>query len=373
MLTLNRSDLLSALDVCLTATSGKLTSNILDHVLLCPGAESTSIHATDYDVRVVARVTSEGTQPPMAIHGKTLSDALRNVTSEQVAITRLDNGWVMLTAGTSTFRLAGLPPDDYPEGNTPVGGLEFTIRGDALAAMVAKVDDQTSHDETRPSLNGALFRVEREEGEVRITMVATDGHRLAKCEYLGGTLLKWTGGPDAKSVILGNKALGTLSKALASVSEAVTVRLTPSDLIVDLGGRLISARLIDETYPNYNAVIPKTFALRATMTKAALVGAIKATAPMAAAKTQLAKLTFEDGTLTVHTQSPERGEATAKVGYDGESLAVAVGVNVKYVLQALSALDGDTVWFGAVDQFSPMSLTSPDDEGTVQIVMPMRI
>lgn len=371
MLTISRTALLSALDVCLTATSGSSAASILEHVLVCPGDGSTTFHATDYDVRVVAKVPSRGVQPPMAIHGKTLSDAVRNVTSDEVTLTRLDNGWVMMTAGTSTFRLAGLPPDDYPESQKLTGGVEFTIRGSVLADLIATVRGQTSTDETRPSLNGAMLRVEREEGEVRLTMVATDGHRLGKCEFLGGALVAW---PKTEGdVIIGNKALASLAKSLASVSDNVTVRIVSDNFVVEFADRVIASRVIDESFPDYRKVIPRTFALKATLDKGGLEGALKAVAPMMAAKTQLAKLTFDGGTLTLHTQSPERGEATATVTYEGEALAVAVGVNVKYLLQALATLGGDTVWIGATDQFSPLSLTSPGDDGTLHIIMPMRI
>lgn len=374
MLTLNRSALLAALDVCLTSTGD--TQSILSHVLVTHVNGTASIHATDFDARVVAQLPAEGDAPILAVHGKSLADALRGIRSESVTIDRLKDGtWVEVEGGSAKFRLPGLPPDDYPEAPSIVGGGTFTIPSRAFAALIGKVDDMVSVDETRPSLNGASMHVCREESEVRIVIVATDGHRLSKAEFLGGDAGDMGAPVDS---IVHRKALGTIYKALTAsgAADSATVRLARGRIVVTVGSVTIDSRGVDETFPDYTKVMPKSTAMLARVDRAELINAIKAVQPMTSAKTMITKLDVSETEIVLTTANPERGEASCRVGCEHVqdfTKGTTLGANVKYMLQALACLDGASVLVGVSDQFSPIRITSPDDDGTVHVVMPMRI
>ncbi|NBT59541.1 DNA polymerase III subunit beta, partial [bacterium] len=287
-------------------------------------------------------------------------------------VTALENHWIQIKGGNAQFRIGGLPPDDYPEQAAAPSAPGFEAPCRILSDLIGKVDHAQSTDETRANLNGALWEVTPDGDEVRITMVATDGHRLSKTAFLGGISTR-----DMKpaKVIVARKSMATLLKALdAASAENATVQIINVNLYVTIGDVTIRARLLDESYPDYTKVIPKDGGTtRLRLRRSELVSHLKSAATMTTAKTQIVKLTVGEFGLTISAQNPEIGESSVRVDCEVEGPALVVGVNWKYMVDAVSALDGDIAVVSAVDQYQPILVTPADDDGTLHVVMPMRI
>jgi len=282
----------------------------------------------------------------------------------------MDNNWVELRCGSSRFRLAGLGPDDFPEQHEPDGLRFIDIPKRLMLDMVDRTLFSVSHDETRPSLNGVFFRITRDGDALRMIMVSTDGHRLSKSEVLGGEAGDFDKPAEA---ILHHKAISELRRSLEGDDANTRLAFHRGNVFFANDEVTLQVRELDETFPDYSKVIPKANKIQLQLSRAGLADSVKRIATLTSNKTHIIKFEVVDNKLILSAQNPEAGEARdeIEVPYDGEILTV--GFNYKYMLDVLNVINGDTVTFSINDQYSPGLITSEDDEGSLFVIMPMRI
>lgn len=365
-ITLPRSTFLTALSPLVPVTDTKTAQNILSHVHIMAWSDRVVLTATDYDITMkstcAATIAELGA---MTVQARLLADALKAMPDRDVTLRALDNHWAELRCGASKFRLPGLPPSDFPEPVATDWTGAATVPARLLADVLAKTAFSASHDETRPSLCGVYVKATPENGELRLMAVSTDGHRLSKTEALGGD-----GGAQPWDAIIANKAVSVLSKLLTTGDVAVSCKA--GNLHVKAGDIEFTARKLDETFPDYTKVIPQSGRNWLTTPKAALVSAVRRVALMTSVKTSIVKLEAENDALVLSATNPETGTARDELPVDLQG-NFAIGVNHKYVLDVLGAIDGETVKVTVADQFSPLLITSADDAGSLFVVMPMRV
>lgn len=365
-ITVSKSSLLGALTPIVPVCETKAAQNILSHVHVQAFAGQAELTATDYDITIRSLVPATASElGAFTVPARTLFDVLKTLPDRDVTLSVLDNAWVEVRCGSSRFKLPGLPASDFPQPKNVDWNGAATVPARLLADVLAKTSFSASHDETRPSLCGVLVKATPENGELRILAVSTDGHRLSKTEALGGD-----GGAKGWDAIISNKAVAVLEKLLGAGDVALSC--DKRNVNVKVGDVEFTARCLDETFPDYTRVIPQGAKNRLQVAKSALVAAVRRVALMTPVKTSIVKLEAESGTLVLSATNPETGTARDEVPvvFDG---GFTVGVNHKYVLDVLGAIEGETVTVAAQDQFSPLLFTSADDAGSLFVVMPMRV
>ncbi len=370
--TVSKLDLTQALYKAQGVVDRKTAQNILSHVLI-ESTSSTGIRvvATDYDVVLTGNYNAEVAVPGrMTVGAKHLFEVVKTLPDKPVHLTALDNHWVEVRCGSSRFKLAGLPPGDFPERTQPEGLKFFRISKRILSDLVDRTLFSVSHDETRPSLNGVFLRVVREESEVRLTMVSTDGHRLSKAEALGGDAGEF--GPAAEAVIH-TKALNELKRSLEGSEPDTQVAFHRGNVHFMNDEVTLQVRQLDETFPDYTKVIPQRSSVRVPIPKALFVAAIRRIATLTSAKTNIIRFELSPGRLVLSSSNPEMGEGRDELVVENESAEISVGFNFKYLLDVLGIISGENVFLSLSDQFSPGLITSPDDAGSLFVVMPMRV
>lgn len=371
-LTISKHALTQALYKAQGVADRKSATNILSHVLV----ESTSpsqvrFTCTDHDVTLTGTYPAEVTVPGrLAINAKSMFEVVRTLPDQPIRLNGLDNHWVEVQCASSRFKLAGLPPDDFPELQPPQGLKPFRVPKRLFLSLVDRTDFSVSHDETRPSLNGVFFRVVREDAEVRMTMVSTDGHRLSRAEALGGDADET---PSKQEAILHHKALSDLKRTIEGDDEDVRIAFHRGNVLFTNDEVTLLVRQLDETFPDYTKVIPQSSAARLTLSRAALQSAIKRIATLTTSKTNIIRFEVDSGRLVLSTQNPEMGEGRDELVIGDDAPALAVGFNYKYLLDVLGVVSGEDVNFALSDQYSPGIITSPDDDGSLFVIMPMRI
>jgi len=237
------------------------------------------------------------------------------------------------------------------------------LDGKVLREMLVRTSFAISHDESRYALNGVLFSIQ--DGELRL--VATDGHRLA----LAGRPLP--GGPASAVGIIPRKAAQELARVL-SAGEDVQVALGENQFGLRMSNFLLTARLIEGQFPNYEQVVPKGHPWRLVLSRNALIAALRRVSVLSEERTKPVKLVLAPGMLKVTAHNPELGEAeeTVPVEYAGEE--VTIGFNSRYLLDALAPLDeAAQVVVELKDALSPGVVKSVETEGYLCVIMPMRI
>jgi len=269
---------------------------------------------------------------------------------------------VSLRCGGATYRLVGLAPDDFPPVVPASPQSWVTLEAKILREMLTQTSFAVSHDETRYALNGVLFAFQGKD----VRMVATDGHRLAlSTRSLGNAIPSATG-------IVPRKAVTEIMRVLGA-GEEVQIAITENQFVLQMPNFVMTARLIEGQFPNYDAVIPRTQPGRLAAPRSSLTAALRRVAVMAEERNKPVKLALSPGSLKVTASSQDLGEAEEilEVEYAGEEMVL--GFNSRYLLEAMAALDKDQVVFEIKDAQSPGVIKSVEDEGYCCVIMPMRI
>jgi DNA polymerase-3 subunit beta len=360
---LDRDSFLKGLQMVQNIVEPRQALPILANVLIEGRDEAVRVTATDLEVGASVSVPARTLAPgAITLSARKLVEIVKELPASTLSLKVQENAWVGLRCGGAAYRLVGLAADDFPAvtPGTPPGWVRLESK--ALREMLDQTSFAISHDEGRYALNGILFSVQGKE----IRLVATDGHRLAVATR---TLAE---SASAVTGIVPRKGVQELARVLGG-SEEVEIALAENQFLVRMPNFVMLARLIEGQFPNYEQVLPKGHPQRATMSRTGLTAALRRVSVMSEERTRPVKMAFTPGTLKLMAYHPELGEAeeTLEVGYSGEELII--GFNSRYVLDALAPLQADQVVLELKDGLSPGVLKSLEEEGTLCVIMPMRI
>lgn len=341
------------------------TMPMLSNFLLDAQKSGSSIIATDLETAIKEPIEMEvETEGKLCIPARKLFEIVKEVDGD-ISMESEDAQWIRVKAGASNFRLACLPPEEYPVWPALEDPEELKLDSAELAVIIEKTVYAAGESDTRYTLNGLLFHIEPEAG--LLTVVGTDGHRMALIKKQMDGL---PGGE--KKVIIPRKAATEVGKFLEKEGE-VTLLLGKNHVLFKIDQVEFLARLIEGTYPNYTQVMPSGNDKILTFKKDELTKALRRVNIMSRDRSNAVKLDVSPGKITLTSSNPELGEASDEVvvAYEGEELSV--GFNARYLLDALNSLTTETVTFELQDQLSPTLLKEEGSDEYNCVVMPMRI
>lgn len=358
----------------LTATQGvverKTTIPILSNYLFEAGADRLSLTATDLDLSLrtacAAKVKKEGS---CTIPARKLHDYVKLLPDADITIKLLENHWVSIRCGRSNTKMVGMARSNFPSLPAfPTAGV-VKIPAGVLRQMIAKTTFAIATEESRYTLNGALMVLKPES----ITMVATDGHRLAHIERSGE---KFEGISGEMKTLVPKKAMDEIKSLLDSTDvETIEFAKDESTLFFRIGPRLLTSRQLTGQFPNYEAVLPKDNNKSVTVNCEDLTGAIQRVAQFADERSRAVRMKMEKGELKLSASSSETGESedSIETNYNGDS--VTIGFNAAYLIDFLKATGSGEVRMEFKDAQSAGQLRPAEGEDYKYryIVMPMRI
>jgi DNA polymerase-3 subunit beta len=366
----SKPDLLKELNLTQGVVEKKTTIPILSNLLMEAEGSSLRISATDLDLGVrcgcPANVKEEGAG---TVPAKRFLEIVRSLPEAEIRIKVLENHWVQVTCGRASFKLVGMAKDNFPA--LPAIPKELaSLPGSACTTMMQRTIFAISGEESRYTLNGALLFLKPDS----VTMVATDGHRLALIERD----VKVEGLKNELRVLIPKKAMAELLRMLSEGEEAVVVRLAKDEghLFFSLGERVLISRMLTGQFPNYEAVLPRENNRVVELNTEAIAQAIHRVALLADERSRAVRIQLDKDRLEISSSSGEYGEAqeTLDAAYQGEPLQI--GFNYQYLVDFLNVVgDSARVRLELKDEQSAGQLR-PADEGTYRyryVVMPMRI
>ena len=369
-LSVRKSDLLRELQLFQGIVERKNTIPILANVLIeADGANDVQLLATDLEVglrsRCAASVAKGGS---LTIPAKKLYEIVRALPDTDIRIEQGAKGAVKVAADKFNSRIQTLPRDDFPTLPSSGGGPSVTLPRATIREMVAKTQFAITGEDTRYFLNGALFVLNGDD----MSLVATDGHRLALVSAKGGKAKKSS---DEIKAILPKKTLWELSRLLTDAEGDIKYECGENHLFFEVDGRQLISRIIDAQFPAYERVIPKGNDKQLEFERDRLTSAIKRVALLSSERSRAVKFQIDKGTVDVVSSSPEVGEAqeTLAVDYDGEALAICF--NAQYLLDFLSVAETDNVILEFKDEMSQAVMRPVGSEGCdyTYVIMPMRV
>ncbi len=346
---------------------------ILSNILIKTKPDGIDIFATDLDIGIKgsysATIISEGSG---TINGRKIHEIVRELPEEEIHLkSDNENNWITVTCKKSSFKIACLSPEEYPAFPTYKEESDLLIEANLLKEMLRKTNFAISADETRYTLNGVLFESEGE----NITMVGTDGHRLAFIQKNKG--FKSQGKME---IIIPKKTQAELSKMLESSDsnqkdgkKTITISVEKNHAAFKMDRLVLVSRLIDGRFPNYRQVLPQGNNRIVLINRDIFLHALKRVIILADEKSKMVKFGVQDNLMTLVSDSSEIGEAREEIDIKFKGEAVTVGLNAKYVMDVLSAIDTETISFRLKDSESSCLITPAENEDYRCIVMPMRI
>jgi len=372
--TVDRSILLNALAKTQGIIDRKTTAQVLSNILLeATDDGQINITCTDYDVMwsgsIVAEVVEAGA---VATNGKQFYETIRNFQDGRVVIQTIDSR-IKLVCGASEATFTTFPEEDFPRLSEETDVETFKVPKDMLREMIDSCQFSLSNDEARPALNGAYFKVSKSSDAtgIHLTMVTTDGHRLSKVERdLQGVGYAQTPADG----IIHKKGIQELRRTIGGEDEEIEIGFVDNrEVLLRNDGGTLKVRQIDARYPNYEKVIPTTTQNAANVSKEALMGALRLSSSIAAPKTSLVKMHFEEGKLIVIGTNPDLGEGKAEIALDYAGPDITVGFNFRYLMDIASNLKDETLSVEFTDSGSQALFRNPSDKGLIYVVMPMRV
>ena len=366
-LVVRKSDLLRELQLFQGIVERKNTIPILANVLMEAGGEEVRLLATDLEVglrsRCAASVAKGGA---LTLPAKKLYEIVKALPDTDVRIEQ-DSTSVTVAADRFDSRMQTLPREDFPTVPEAAGESSAMLPRKAVREMVARTQFAITSEDTRYFLNGAQLVLEPDS----MTLVATDGHRLA----LVTMPRSGAKGEAPTKVILPKKTLLELSKLLGEEEGDVEYEHSENHLFFRIGDRLLISRKIEGQFPAYERVIPKGNDKRIEFERDRITSAVKRVALLSNERSRAVKFQIDKGKVEVTSSSPEFGEAheLLMVEYGGPALQICF--NAQYVLDFLGAVETDAVALELKDEVSQAVMKPVGAEGYdyTYVIMPMRI
>lgn len=343
----------------------KNTMPILSHFLLEASMEGASIMATDLQVAVkeplTATVHGEG---KLCIPARKLFEIVREADGD-ITIESEDEQRLKVVSGKSKFRIACLSASEFPAWPGMDSSEEISFSTSVLTEMIDKSLYSAGETDTRYTLNGLLFHMKP--GDNSLTVVGTDGHRLAIIKKGMEGLSK-----DEKKVILPRKAAVEVKKFFGS-AETVSAVFGKNHILFKIGAINFLARLIEGSYPDYEKVIPVSNEKVVTLEREIFFKALRRVSIMSKEHSNAVRMDLSEGLLVVSSSNPDIGEATDEIAVEYIGEAMTVGFNVRYVIDSLNAMTTQKVVFLLNDPLSPTLLMEQGNEDYKCVIMPMRV
>jgi len=368
---LERSNLLKSLNHVHRVVERRNTIPILSNVLLAAEGASLELKATDLDLEITEAAPASVEQGgATTVPAHLLYEIVRKLPdgAEVMLKTDEDGNAMSVISGRSSFRLQCLPQSDFPVLSAGSFPNIFRLDSTALKALIEKTQFAISTEETRYYLNGIYLHAIDADSKLKLRSVATDGHRLARAEVEAPA-----GSEGMPGIIIPRKAVTEIQKLLDDPDVAVTTELSDTKIRFTIGSVVLTSKLIDGTFPDYQRVIPTGNDKKLLLDRQSFSAAVDRVSTISSERGRAVKMSIGNGQLTLTVNNPDSGSATEELPADYDAEALEIGFNAKYLLDVAAQLSGDQVEFMLADAGAPTLIRDTADEDTLYVLMPMRV
>lgn len=361
---LSREQLLSPLQSVIGVVERRQTMPILANVLLAANNGRLSMTGTDLEVELVASCEANVQQAgEITVAGRKLLDIVRTLPEKATVTLSREGERTVLRAGRSRFTLASLAAAEFPLIEDIGAKQTLRVSRQDARRLIDKTYFSMAQQDVRYYLNGTLLECD---GQL-LRAVATDGHRLslAECPLLEAVKNK-------QQVIMPRKGVMELQRLLVGDGE-LELSIGTNHVRAQIGDVRFTSKLIDGKFPEYGRVVPAHPPCVMTSAKDDFRAALQRIAILSNEKYRGVRLTFGANSLTIQAQNPDHEEAEEQMEVTYSGAAIEIGFNVNYLLDALAAIDVDTMEMGLTDGNSSCLIRAPGDLSAKFVVMPMRL
>lgn len=359
--TIVKSQFIEGLKAVQNIVAGKGSIQVMQNVLIDAMGKELCLTTTDLDISIRCKVECEVSESgKTTLPVKTLFSMVSKVSEGNVVVEVDAREHALIKCGSTRYTLNGLPEVEFPR--LPIGNnlYEYKISNAVLKEMFRKVAYAASQDDTRRTLKGVLMSFKNG----KLTMVATDGRRLAMIE----NELEFQKSAE-KDIVVPSKAVQEIMRSLNGEGE-VSIKVENSQVCFTIGEVNIYSKLMDEVYPNYTQVIPKECNQKISVDRQSLLDALDRASVMTLDEAHSTKLIFSEGKLLVTSAANDKGDAKDEVPikYMGEKIEILF--NPTYVMDPLKNIDEDEIRIDLIDGSHPAVIRC--EAPFLYVIMPLR-
>ena len=343
---------------------------ILSNILIEAKDNFLTLSSTDMDISIVEKIECNILEDgSTTLNSQILYDIVRKLDdTSNVELISNDGKIITLRANGSRFSLSCLPKEDFPIIEHQIEGTKLNINSKILFKLIDKTKFAISNEETRYFLNGLYFNLHEENNKTNVTLVGTDGHRLAKFSHqIEGKIKSDIG------VIIPKKTINELSKLLSEFDDDIEITISSNKIIFYINNLVFISKLIDGTFPDYKRVIPKDNNNTLEIDRENLLSAVDRVSTIANDKSPVIKFKFLKNVLNLNTINNDNSTATEDINlnYDGDDFEI--GFNSKYIMDIVNNLEDDIITLNLKDGSSPITAQEKSNSNLVYVLMPMRV
>jgi len=361
---IEKEELVKATQIAQTGISTKSTLPHLNSFFLEARDKEILISATDLEIAVKCTVPCNVKKKgKVTVIGKKFAEIVKELPGEEVAIEEIEENRILIKSGTDVFRLSGIPVEDFPEIPEFDEKKGMKVEKEKFQNMLIKTHFSSSTDESRYVLCGVYCVFEK--GKLKV--VATDGRRLSY-------IYEETNKSNKGNVIIPNKTVNTLLKLLNfSKGEELLFGITENMVAFKFDSILLTSRIIDGSFPNYEQVIPKSQECSVTCNVQELLKATRRVSLMTTERSRAVKYDFKKNTLLIYAQTEGIGEGVTEIPVNYENKEIEIAFNPQFIIDTLRHIDTDEVEIMFTNSLNPVTFKPKGKDNYLNIIMPMRV
>jgi DNA polymerase-3 subunit beta len=369
--TVERAELLKSLGHVHRVVERRNTIPILANVLIRAEKSALNLKATDLDLEVIEQIAADvspGGSTTVPAH--MFYEIARKLPegSQVVLESSSDRAVLAIRAGRSRFTLQTLPESDFPDLAPGEMTHKFTLPAADLKRLIDKTQFAISTEETRYYLNGIYLHAAGTGKTMMLRAVATDGHRLAQAD-----LPLPAGANGMPGIIVPRKTVTEVQRLIEDSDAEISISLSSSKIRFSFGDVVLTSKLIDGTFPDYQRVIPSGNDKELIIDKKDFEAAVDRVSTVSSERGRAVKLSLNGGKLILSVTNPDSGSATEELEVEYDNDPLDIGFNSRYLLDIAAQLDGDVVVLKLADPGSPTLIQDKDAKGALYVLMPMRV
>jgi DNA polymerase-3 subunit beta len=369
--TIERTVLLRALGHVHRIVERRNTIPILANVLIEAADGRIAFKSTDLDLEATESAPADVAQGgATTVPAHVIFEIVRKLPEgAQVALEMSgDTGQLLVRSGRSRFFLQALPASDFPDLTSGEFSHRFTLPAAELKRLIDNTQFAISTEETRYYLNGIFLHTVDVGGAAILRAVATDGHRLARVETPAPP-----GAVGMPGVIAPRKAVGEVLKLIEDMTQEIAIEISTAKARFRFGDVVLTTKLIDGTFPDYQRVIPTQNDKRLVVDKEPFEKAVDRVSTLSSERGRAIKLAVNGSKMTLSVNNPDSGSASEEIEVDYDAPPIEIGFNARYLLDILQQLSSDTALIRLADAGSPTILQDRDGASALYVLMPLRV
>ena len=368
--TVEKSFIFKSLSHVQSVVEKRNTLPILSNILLEAKDNTLVLSATDMDISITDKINcnvlDEGST---TVSAHTLYDIIRKLPdTNEIEIISNDGKLMTLRSGKSKFSLGCLPKEDFPI--IEIGELdnELNINSNDFLKLIHKTRFAISNEETRYFLNGIYFHKKEIEDKSFLSIVATDGHRLAKFDFNYKDESN-----EIPGVIIPKKTVNEIYKLLIDFDGSIKINLDSNKIVFFIDNSILISKLIDGNFPDYKKVIPTDNHNILKINRQDFSSAVDRVSTITNEKSPVIKFKLLKNIMNMSSVNSENGTATEDIATDYDGDEIEIGFNSKYILEMINNLEDQEITLNFKDSSSPVTAMENSNRDLIYVLMPMRV